>query len=180
MNQPQTGPSRAVEGVGGNCNAEQGHGMHWQAEGVVFQLSDGRPSERLRSYKDARVEEFFRLEQKSMSVTDYEEKFSELVRLVLFIQEDEEQRCKRELVEAAMKVERNVTAITQGRPDNKRSGLSSSQSGFSQTSRKKSKTKWIGGKGTYRGAAFSQLGLLQHPEVPDLHSQIAVYAKRDI
>ncbi|KAL5762944.1 hypothetical protein ACOSP7_019208 [Xanthoceras sorbifolium] len=44
----------------------------------------------LQSYKDARVEEFFRLEQKSMSVTDYEEKFSELVWLVPFIQENEE------------------------------------------------------------------------------------------
>ncbi|KAL5734232.1 hypothetical protein ACOSP7_032093 [Xanthoceras sorbifolium] len=115
MNQPQAGPSRAVEGVGENFNAEQ---------------------------------------------------------------EDEEQKCKRfmvglnprikihlslapqthygELVEAAMKVERNATAITQGRPDNKRSGPSSSQSGFSQTSQKKSKTKWIGGKGTYRGTAFSR------------------------
>ncbi|KAH7569596.1 hypothetical protein JRO89_XS06G0204700 [Xanthoceras sorbifolium] len=89
-----------------------------------------------------------RLEQKSMSVTDYEEKFSKLVWLVPFIQEDEEQRCKRfiaglnprikihlslapqthygELVEAAMKVERNATAITQGRSDNKRNGPSSS------------------------------------------------------
>ncbi|KAL5773448.1 hypothetical protein ACOSP7_013036 [Xanthoceras sorbifolium] len=57
-----------------------------------------------------------------------------------------------ELVEAGMKVERNATAITQGRPNNNRSGPSSSQSGFSQISRKKSKTKWIGGKGTYRGA----------------------------
>ncbi|KAL5842717.1 hypothetical protein ACOSQ3_013320 [Xanthoceras sorbifolium] len=43
-----------------------------------------------------------------------------------------------ELVEAAMKVERNAT------------------SGFNQTSRKKSKTKWTGGKGIYRGVAFSQ------------------------
>ncbi|KAL5762855.1 hypothetical protein ACOSP7_019119 [Xanthoceras sorbifolium] len=92
--------------------------------------------------------------------------------------EDEEQRCKRfmvglnlrikihlslapqthyrELVEAAMKVERKATTITQGRPDNKRSRSSSSQSGFNQTSRKKSKKKWTGGKGTYREATFSQ------------------------
>ncbi|KAL5830010.1 hypothetical protein ACOSQ3_019478 [Xanthoceras sorbifolium] len=41
------------------------------------------------------------------------------------------------LVEAAMKVERNATAITQGRLYNKRSRSSSSQSGFSQTSQKK-------------------------------------------
>ncbi|KAL5736805.1 hypothetical protein ACOSQ2_031593 [Xanthoceras sorbifolium] len=76
--------------------------------------------------------------------------------------EDEEQRCKRFMAGLNLRIKihlspaPNVTAITQGRPDNKRSGLSSSQSGFSQTSRKKSKTKWIGGKGTYRGAAFSQ------------------------
>ncbi|KAL5827541.1 hypothetical protein ACOSQ3_019380 [Xanthoceras sorbifolium] len=62
----------------------------------------------------------------------------------------------RELVEAAMKVERKATTITQGRPDNKRSRSSSSQSGFNQTSRKKSKKKWTGGKGTYREATFSQ------------------------
>ncbi|KAL5756547.1 hypothetical protein ACOSQ2_021293 [Xanthoceras sorbifolium] len=89
-----------------------------------------------------------RLEQKSMSVTNYEEKFYELVWLVPFIQEDGEQRCKRfmtglnsrikihlplasqthcgELVEATIKVERNATAITQGRPNNKRSVPSSS------------------------------------------------------
>ncbi|KAL5732757.1 hypothetical protein ACOSQ2_032449 [Xanthoceras sorbifolium] len=71
-----------------------------------------------------------------------------------------------ELVEAAMKVERNATAITQGRPDNKRSGPSSSQSGFSQTSQKKSKTKWTGGKGTYRGAAFSR-GLVRSSTAPE-------------
>ncbi|KAH7550571.1 hypothetical protein JRO89_XS13G0220700 [Xanthoceras sorbifolium] len=61
-----------------------------------------------------------------------------------------------ELVEAAMKVKRNATAITQGRLDNRRSGPSSFQSRFSQTSRKKSKIKWTGGKGIYWGAAFSQ------------------------
>ncbi|KAL5732740.1 hypothetical protein ACOSQ2_032432 [Xanthoceras sorbifolium] len=70
-----------------------------------------------------------------------------------------------ELVEAAMKVERNATAITQGRPDNKHSGPSSFRSGFSQTSRKKSKTKCIGGKGTYRGATFSQ-GSVRSPAAP--------------
>ncbi|KAL5833273.1 hypothetical protein ACOSQ3_016947 [Xanthoceras sorbifolium] len=37
------------------------------------------------SYKDARVKDFFRLLHKSMSVIDYEEKFSELVQLVPFI-----------------------------------------------------------------------------------------------
>ena len=34
-------------------------------------------------YKDQKIEEFFKLEQGTMSVTDYEKKFSELVRHVL-------------------------------------------------------------------------------------------------
>ena len=34
------------------------------------------------SHKDSKIEEFFKLEQKNMSVSEYEKKFSELVRLV--------------------------------------------------------------------------------------------------
>ena len=37
-----------------------------------------------KSYKDAKVEEFYRLEQGSSSVPEYEKKFSELIRLVPF------------------------------------------------------------------------------------------------
>ncbi|KAL5781921.1 hypothetical protein ACOSP7_006950 [Xanthoceras sorbifolium] len=70
-----------------------------------------------------------------------------------------------ELIEAAMKVERNAATIVLGRLDNKRSGPSSSQSGFDQTSRKKSKTKWTSGKGTNRGATFSQ-GLIRSLAAP--------------
>ena len=33
-------------------------------------------------HKDSKIDEFFRLEQKNMSVSDYEKRFSELVRLV--------------------------------------------------------------------------------------------------
>ena len=33
-------------------------------------------------YKDQKIEEFFKLEQGTMSMTDYEKKFSELVRHV--------------------------------------------------------------------------------------------------
>ena len=77
---------------------------------------------------DAKIEEFFRLEQRSLIVTEYEQRFSELVKLVPMIQENEEHKCKRfmaslnyrikvhlawaaqnnfgELVEAALKVER--------------------------------------------------------------------------
>ena len=60
-----------------------------------------------------------------------------------------------ELVEAALKVERTVSVLTQGRPDNKRGAPSTSQPCTSQSSRKKGK-KGTGGRGSGRGAASSQ------------------------
>ena len=48
-----------------------------------------------QSHKDSKIEEFFRLEQKNMSMSKYEKKFSELVRLVPYIQADEVLKCKR-------------------------------------------------------------------------------------
>ena len=48
-----------------------------------------------QSHKDSKIEEFFKLEQKNMSVSEYEKKFSELVRLVRYIQTDEVLKCKR-------------------------------------------------------------------------------------
>ena len=93
------------------------------------------------------------------------------------IQENEEHKCKRfmaglnvrikvhlawasqnnfgELVEAALKVERTVSVLTQGRPDSKRGAPSTSQPGTSQFSRKKG-TKWTSGRGSGRGVASSQ------------------------
>ena len=38
-----------------------------------------------QSHKDSKIEEFFRLEQKNLSVSEYEKRFSELVRLVPYI-----------------------------------------------------------------------------------------------
>ena len=109
-------------------------------------------------------------------MTEYEQRFSELVKLVPIIQENEEQKCKQfmadlnfrikvhlawasqnnfgELFEAALKVERTVSILTQGRPDSKRGASSTSQPGTSQSSRKKGK-KWTGGRGSGRGAASS-------------------------
>ena len=46
------------------------------------------------SYRDAKAEEFFRLEQGILSVTDYERSFSELVRHVPFIRDDEASKTK--------------------------------------------------------------------------------------
>ncbi|KAL5800751.1 hypothetical protein ACOSQ3_032383 [Xanthoceras sorbifolium] len=48
-----------------------------------------------KSYKDARIEEFFRLEQGSLSVAEYEKKFSDLIRAVPFIADNEEQKANR-------------------------------------------------------------------------------------
>ena len=47
------------------------------------------------SYRDAKAEEFFRLEQGTLSVTDYERSFSELVKHVPFIRDDEVSKTKR-------------------------------------------------------------------------------------
>ena len=47
------------------------------------------------SYRDAKAEEFFRLEQGILSVTDYEWSFSELVKHFSFIRDDEVSKTKR-------------------------------------------------------------------------------------
>ena len=92
-----------------------------------------------QSHKDSKIEEFFKLEQKNMSVSEYEKKFSELVRLVPYIQADEVLKCKRflsglqhrirvhlsvvpqnrfgDLVEAALRVEQSTTAMYQSRQE---------------------------------------------------------------
>ena len=136
-----------------------------------------------RSYQEAKIEEFFKLEQRSLIVTEYEQRFSKLVKLVLMIQENEEHKCKRfmaglnsrikvhlawasqnnfgELIKAALRVERTVSVLTQGRPDSKRGAPSTSQPDPSQSSRKKGK-KWTGGRGSRRGATSSQ-GSIRSP-----------------
>ncbi|KAH7548418.1 hypothetical protein JRO89_XS14G0123300 [Xanthoceras sorbifolium] len=195
MIQPQAGPSRAVEGVGGNFNAEQRCTIE-RASKLGAKPYDGSGVPEAALLWLDRVSKIYRVmgctdEQRvlfsSFLMEDRAKYWWEALERRHPGGEDEEQKCKRfmaglnprikihlslapqthygELVEAAMKVERNATAITQGRPDNKRSEPSSSRSGFSQTSRKKSKTKWISGKGIYRGAAFSQ-GSVRSPAAP--------------
>ena len=110
-------------------------------------------------------------------MTEYDQRFSELVKLVPMIQENEEHKCKRfmaglnvrikvhlawasqnnfgELVEVALKVERTVSVLTHGQPDSKRGAPGTSQLGTSHSSRKKG-NKWIGGRGSGRRAASSQ------------------------
>ena len=69
-----------------------------------------------------------------------------------------------EKFEAALKVERTVLFLTQGRPNSKRGASNTSQPDTSQSSRKKGK-KWIGGRGLGRGAASSQ-GSVRSPAAP--------------
>ena len=119
-----------------------------------------------------------------MSVFEYEKKFSELVRLVPYIQEDEVLKCKRflsglqhrirvhssmvpqnrfgDLVEAALRVEQSTTAMYQSRQERKRSAPGTSQQSSGQYNKKKSKSRGYRGRGAGRGAISSQ-GLVRPP-----------------
>ena len=115
-----------------------------------------------------------------MSVSDYEKRFSELVRLVPYIQADEVMKCKRfllglqhrirvhlsvvpqnrfgDLVEAALRVEQSTTAMYQSRQESKskRSAPGTSQQSSGQYSRKRNKGIGYRGQGAGRGAISSQ------------------------
>ena len=102
-----------------------------------------------QSHKDSKIEEFFRLEQKNMSVSEYEKRFSELVRLVSYIHAGLQHRIGvhlsvvpqnrfGDLVEAALRVEQSTTAVYQSRHESKRSAPSTSQQISGQYNRKKS------------------------------------------
>ena len=60
-------------------------------EGVIWAEFKREFTERFfpKSYKDAKVEEFYRLEQGSSSVPEYEKKFLELIFLVPFFADNE-------------------------------------------------------------------------------------------
>ena len=131
-----------------------------------------------QSHKDSKIEEFFKLEQKNMSVSEYEMRFSELVRSVPYIQADEVLKCKRflsrlqhrirvhlsvvpqnrfgDLVEAALRVEQSTIAMYQSRQESKRSAPGTSQQSSSQYSKKKSKGKGYRGRGAGQGAISNQ------------------------
>ena len=68
-----------------------------------------------QSHKDSKIEEFFRLEQKNMSVSEYEKKFSELVRFVLYIQADEVLKCKRFLSGLQHRIRVHLSVVPQNR-----------------------------------------------------------------
>ena len=116
-----------------------------------------------------------------MSVSEYEKKFSELVRLVPYIQADEVQKCKRflsglqhriivhlsvvphnrfrDLVEVALRVDQSTTTMYQSRQESKRSAPGTSQQSSGEYSRKKSKGKGYRGRGAGRGAIYSQVSV---------------------
>ena len=78
-------------------------------------------------------------------------------------QKQSKQQCY-EKFEAALKVERTVSVLTQGRLDSKRGGANSSQPYPSQSSIKKG-NKWTGGRGLGRGVASNQ-GSVRSPAAP--------------
>ena len=113
-----------------------------------------------------------------MSVSDYEKRFSEPVRLVPYIQADEVLKCKRflagfqyrikvhlsvvpqnrfgGLVEATLRVEQSTIAMYQSKQESKRSAPGTSQQSSGQYSRKRNKGRGCRGRGAGRGAIFSQ------------------------
>ena len=127
------------------------------------------------SYIDAKAEEFFRLEQGILSVTDYERSFSELVRHVPLIRDDEVSKTKRfavglspvirttvastahtqygQVVEAAVRVERSMGLKPQAMPSQgqKRSGSTWVQGGSSKKFKRGGKTQWTGGSRPSQG-----------------------------
>ena len=80
------------------------------------------------------------------------------------IQQKQSKQQLYEKFEAALKVERTVLVLTQGKLDSKRGAPSTSQPGTSQSSRKKGK-KWTSSRGSGRGAASSQ-GSVRSPAAP--------------
>ena len=108
-----------------------------------------------------------------MSVSEYEKKFSKLVRLVPYIQADEVLKCKRflsglqhqirvhlsvvpqnrfgDLVKVALRVEQSTTAMYQSRQESKRSAPGTSQQSSGQYNRKKSKGRGCRGRGRAPG-----------------------------
>ena len=107
-----------------------------------------------------------------MAVSEYEKKFSKLVRLVPYIQADEVLKCKRflsglqhrirvhlsvvpqnrfrDLVEVTLRVEQSTIAMYQTRQESKRSAPGTSQQSSGQYSRKKSKGKGYKGRGVHQ------------------------------
>ena len=68
-----------------------------------------------QSHKDSKIEEFFILELKNMSVSEYEKRFSELVKLVPYIQVDEVLKSKRFLAGLQHRIRVHLLMVPQNR-----------------------------------------------------------------
>ena len=64
-----------------------------------------------QSHKDSKIEEFFILEKKNMSISEYEKRFSELVRLVPYIQDDEFLKCKQFLAGLQRRIRVHLSVV---------------------------------------------------------------------
>ena len=125
-----------------------------------------------------------------MSVSEYEKRFSKLVRLVPSIHDDEVLKCKQflaelqhrikvhlsvvpqnrfgDLVEAALRVEKSTTAMYQSRQESKRSAPGTSQQSSGQSRKKRSKGRGYRGQGAGRRATSSQ-GSVRPPNCQQWH-----------
>ena len=121
------------------------------------------------SYRDAKAEEFFRLEQGILSVTDYERSFSELIRHVPFIRVGLSPAIRTivasiahtqysQVVEAAVRVERSMGLKSQATPSQgqKQSGSTWVQEGSSKQFKRGGKTQWSGGSRASQGTQSNQ------------------------
>ncbi|KAH7570699.1 hypothetical protein JRO89_XS05G0161400 [Xanthoceras sorbifolium] len=63
-------------------------------------------------YKDTQIEEFFKLEQGSLSVVEYEKKFSDLIRAVPFTADNEEQKANKFAVGLNSRIRAYVSSAT--------------------------------------------------------------------
>ena len=122
-------------------------------------------------YKDQKIEEFFKLEQGIMSVTDYEKKFSELVRHVPLFCDHKVQKNKRfevglrkevkrilasvshtqygQVVKASIRIKRSLglaPQISQVPQGPMRNGSTWTQGGSNKKSKKGGKPPWVAGK----------------------------------
>ena len=68
-----------------------------------------------KSYKDAKIEEFYRLEQGSSSVPECMKKFSELIHLVPFFAENEQEKINRFMASLNTAVRTIVTSASHTR-----------------------------------------------------------------
>ena len=120
------------------------------------------------------------MEQGTLSITDYERSFSELIRHVPFIRDDEVSKTKRfavglsptirtivasiahtqydQVVKAAVRVERSMGLKSQATPSQgqKRSGSTWVQGGSSKQFKRGGKTQWTSGSMPSQGTHSSQ------------------------